>query len=228
MSGIVSFFIKLLLRLPENPLKAAVRGIFYGNVVSERIVEYALCLKYLDTDPSLKVKFLDVGCYYSNFPIQLASMGYRVYAIDLQDFQLTHPNFTFIKGDINKKDLGKNRFDVVTCVSTLEHIGIGVYGDTPNERGDYLAVEKIFRILKKGGYVLLTVPFGVKNETTSQRIYDWESINELLKRFDITQLTFFAEKKGKWLPVSREVAEKVKSETKTKAIVFLKAEKRKQ
>ena len=95
--------IQLILSLPDNPIKKGIRNVFYSDVISERIFEYSLVNKYLYFDPNLKVKVLDIGCYYSNFPLSLASMGYSVTAIDLMDYQLTHPNLEFIKMDFIKE-----------------------------------------------------------------------------------------------------------------------------
>src|SRR3989344_3876675 len=96
---IINFF-ESILKLPESGLKDYIRGFFYRDVISERILEYTAVTAYLNLAPSPKVRILDIGCYYSNFPLQLASMGYNMTAIDLMDYQLTHPDLTFIKADL--------------------------------------------------------------------------------------------------------------------------------
>lgn len=218
----LSKLITLTLNLPEFGLKKRLRELFYGEVVSERIVEYALVLANLGLEPTKKVKILDLGCYYSNFPIQLASMGYSVTAIDLMDYQLKHPNFKFIKGDITKKKLKPRSFNVVTSISTLEHIGLGFYkSDVKNKSGDKLAVEAIAKVLKNKGKFILTVPFGEKRIDTVQRVYDWESLNDLLHGFEIKKYLFYREKLGKWLPTSKKEAAKIKSQGKTRAMAFI-------
>ncbi len=217
-----------VLAFPENPLKDKLRSYFYGNVISERIVEYTLVVANLKYEPSLRTKILDIGSYYSNLPLQLASMGYAVTAIDLADYQLTHPYFKFIKGDITNHPFKKNSFDIVTCVSTLEHIGVGYYtGDKKNLANDMTTVNVIHSILKKEGRFLLTVPFGVKTVNSLQRVYDWESLKELLSDFKIEKAYFYKDQKEKWLKVSKEQAAKVKSTTRTKAMAFVVAVKEK-
>lgn len=200
-----TFFKNLILwflSLPENPIKKAIRGVFYGEVVSERIVEYAVVFANLKVDPSTKIKILDVGCYFSNFPIQLASMGYSVDGIDFMDYQLTHPNFKFIKGDITKINLPRNYYDIITCISTLEHIGLTVWGENDNIEADSIAIAKMHSILKVGGRVIVTVPFGKRGISPSQRSYDVDSINSLFKPyFKIEKMAFYKQNKNdKWLP----------------------------
>lgn len=221
LKNIILFF----LRTPEGPFKKIIRNIFYGEIITERIVEYPVFFSHIEPKPSRKVKVLDIGCYYSNFPIQLASMGYSVVGVDLQDYELTHPNFRFLKGDINRLKIKGNFFDIVTSISTIEHIGLGVYGDEKDEGADAKAINKIHKLLKKGGTLMISVPFGVKNETSSYRVYDFGSIIKLLSLFQIEKMLYFIEKKGKWLPASLKEASKVRSLSRTRAFVFVKAKK---
>lgn len=53
-------------------------------------------------------------------------------------------------------------FDAVTCVSVLEHVGLGWYGDPagdPEKPGRVIA--EMARVLKPGGWLFLTVPTGL-------------------------------------------------------------------
>lgn len=211
MQRVIKYLIFWFLNLPENPLKKVIREVFYGEVITERIVEYAMVFANLNVEPSTKTKILDIGCYYSNFPIQLASMGYSVEAIDLMDYQLTHPNFKFIKGDITKSNLRKNYYNIVTCISTLEHIGIKIWGDNDNVEADSIALEKIYLFLKKGGRVIVTVPFGKTGVSSSQRSYDADSLKTLFKPyFRIKKMAFYKQNRNnKWLQASLKDMKKV-------------------
>ena len=50
-------------------------------------------------------------------------------------------------------------FDAVIAVSTIEHIGLGAYGDPFQEGADARVVKEIHRVLKPGGRLILTTPF---------------------------------------------------------------------
>ena len=60
-------------------------------------------------------------------------------------------------------------FDVVTAVSTIEHIGLGCYGDSIAPDGDKEATTEIKRVLKRGGAA-----------TTNRSL--WEGHHLLLER----------------------------------------------
>ena len=225
LTNFVKAVASLVLNLPGNNFKNTLRNFFYGEVISERIVEYALCFANLEKEPSKKVKILDIGCYYSNFPIQLASMGYSVTGIDMMKYELTHPNFRFIKGNINKLNFKKNKYDIITCISTLEHIGLAVYGDNLNLDADGRAVNTIYKLLKPGGVILVTVPFGKKGRTDSYRSYDWDNIMKLFRNFRVLETLFYKERLRKWIPTQKDEAIKTDNKKRARGIVFIKAKK---
>lgn len=62
----------------------------------ERIVEYG----WTQNMKHREGKVLHVGCWGTLFPIQLASLGYKVVGVDLRDYPYSHPNFEFVRGDL--------------------------------------------------------------------------------------------------------------------------------
>jgi SAM-dependent methyltransferase len=53
-----------------------------------------------------------------------------------------------------------SKFDVCISVSSIEHSGLGRYGDNIDPMGDIKAMKDIKNILKKGGLFFLSVPIG--------------------------------------------------------------------
>jgi hypothetical protein len=51
------------------------------------------------------------------------------------------------------------QFDMVASMSSLEHSGLGRYGDALNPRGDIDASEEVYCMLKPGGYFLISMPY---------------------------------------------------------------------
>lgn len=216
--GLISFF----MTMPNSPFKKAIRDIFYGEVLTERIVEYPLVFANLDLKPSIRTKVLDIGCYYSNFPISLASMGFSVTGVDLADYELTHPNFKFIKGDMVSVSLPANTYDLATCISTLEHIGLGVYGDDNDLSADKKVMQIIYKNLKKNGRLLLTVPFGKKYLNSSFRSYDPAAIKALFEpEFKIQKSEYYYSKNSKWLPADLNTMNKVNNKGKARGMAFI-------
>jgi hypothetical protein len=60
------------------------------------------------------------------------------------------------------------QFDFVASVSSLEHSGLGRYGDRLNPRGDIDAAEEVYCMLKPGGFFFLSLPY----EPTSALVWN--------------------------------------------------------
>ena len=117
--------------------------------LSERVIEYSFALRCLwRTSPRT---VLDVGSGYSPWPALLRYCGCVVTAIDSAEGYWGSPvfnrHFYIINDDITKPNLSGS-FDLITCISTLEHI--------PNHQD---AVRGMFGLLKPGGHLVLTFPY---------------------------------------------------------------------
>ena len=109
---------------------------FHGDwYVNERIVEIPFVHRHIDIDGTGK-SALEFGCTRSELALQLAALGYDVYGVDLRPYPFTHPNMKLYQG--NLLDLNDQmEFDLITAISVLEHIGLGVYGETENNSDLY-------------------------------------------------------------------------------------------
>jgi len=76
--------------------------------------------------------------------IELACLGFKVYGLDVSNYKLTRPNFTFVKEDIRSTSFPNNFFDIVIAISTIEHIGLGYYGDKLDRHGDKKSNQRKF------------------------------------------------------------------------------------
>lgn len=179
-----------------------------------RLIEYDFVVSNINAVGS-KQKVLDVGCYGSPLPIELANKGHEVYGIDVGDY-LNPQSFNFIKGDIERMPFHDNFFDVVTAVSTIEHIGLGYYGEPITSRGDKNAMKEIMRVLKPDGKLLVTIPSGIdtiaylKGRIPAARVYSPESLVELLAGFKILEMSYIVKSNGIWHSASiNKASEKV-------------------
>ena len=218
--NITNFLARLNIRLPETFWKEEV--VRYLTESDSRIVETPLIFKSIPLD---KKRILDIGCRYSTLSIQLASLGHEVHGIDINNYKRKHPNFYFRKADIIKSKYRKNYFDIVISLSTVEHIGLGRYGDKKDTKGDIKAIKEIYRITKPGGQILITLPFGKPIDTEWYRVYNMERVQELLAGFKINKEYVFRDKSGSWMPVVAGDVENIDSSIKPMAVVFVKATK---
>src|ERR1044072_199712 len=75
---------------------------------------------------------------------------------------------SYVFGDLRDLDFRDSRFDSIACISTIEHIGMdnSMYAGPAEiaRRGDprecLLAVKELKRVLKPGGVLYITFPFG--------------------------------------------------------------------
>lgn len=162
--------------------------------INERIVEVPFVFRSLSSLPA-GAAMLELGCAQSYLAISLASIGYKVWAVDLMDYDLTHPKFRFLRGDFldQKFDL---EFDAFIAVSVIEHAGLEYYGDSPRERADCLIMRKVASLLRDKGIAIVTVPFGIpttiyKRGKPFQRIYDAPQLSQLFEGFHMEEERYY-------------------------------------
>ena len=97
-----------------------------------------------------------------------------------------------VQGDIR---LFHGSFDIVTLVSSLEHVGLDAYGFDLDCDDPVLEQRRVFEhcysILNPGGYLVATIPFGMYENGGWYIIYDSKMIDELLgDKFIIDEVYF--------------------------------------
>jgi hypothetical protein len=162
-----------------------------GNVkltnVNERIVEIPFAFRALARLPE-GAKVLDVGATESTVALSLASLGFEVTALDPRPYPLTHPRLETVVADVGSWQT-EALFDAVLCLSTLEHIGLGAYGDPRDPKGDWQALDRIRALTAEGGLLLLTVPFGERRVDELERTYDRDALEAILEGWSVDDLT---------------------------------------
>ena len=87
------------------------------------------------------------------------------------------------QADVRKMPFEDGFFDLILCVSTLEHIGLDNSGyglsASTEQTGDVRALREMRRVLRPGGRLLLTVPFGRAGDYGWFRQYDIQRWHEL-------------------------------------------------
>jgi 2-polyprenyl-3-methyl-5-hydroxy-6-metoxy-1,4-benzoquinol methylase len=171
---------------------------------SERAVEYTWALT--NTAIMENGRILDVGCKGSLFPILLSGMGFEVWGVDLSDigrYKSRHPNFRFIKGNVITAPLPENYFDVITIISTIEHVEL-------KNNGDIECMKRLGRLLKENGKIILTTPYGSPALFERSRVYDRERLGMIFEGMRIERMDFFKELElGKWLPAREDEVSKI-------------------
>jgi SAM-dependent methyltransferase len=136
---------------------------------------------------------LDVGSY-RHFILGLLA-HYSVTTIDVRPRPATSINETVITCDARALDLSNNVFDSVVSLCTLEHFGLGRYGDEFDIEGDKKALSEMIRVLKPGGRLILTTTItrGLPSLAfNAHRIYSLEMIRGLLGGMTCVEETFYS------------------------------------
>jgi len=169
-----------------------------GRAPGSRLVEYPWVLRNMRASG----RILDVGCTGSYLHCKLIREGAEMLGVDSRGFERRDPELAFIISDITKMPFRNDCFDAIVAVSTIEHVGLGSYGDPKIPDGDRLAFKETMRVSKPSAPIIVTVPFAEKHRINWQRRYDEFSLGELIGGSHILVEEFFAYvKKGRYAKV---------------------------
>jgi SAM-dependent methyltransferase len=137
---------------------------------------------------------LDAGSYGSPFALILAGLGFKVTGVDLIDWDIVFPNYQHVVGDLKSLPFDDNQFDAITSISTMEHLGLPRFGEKVIKDGDVMGVKDLVRVLKPGGFLVLTVPYAQNSALyqNKHRVYNKSSFKRLIGKLVVKKERFFA------------------------------------
>jgi hypothetical protein len=85
-------------------------------------------------------------------------------------------------------------FDFVASVSSLEHSGLGRYGDSLNPRGDIDASQEVYCMLKPGGLFFISLPYAAQSDLVwnAHRHYGPERMALFAEQYD--EIEYFGQR----------------------------------
>jgi SAM-dependent methyltransferase len=164
----------------------------YGYALDERVVEYPWILSKIFI--SEKINLLDAGSALNfkeilNHDI-LKNKKITIVNLNPEENCFWQKGISYVFADIRDMPFKNNLFDLITCISTLEHVGMDNILYTKNlkykEKKVFDFEKAIFdlkRVLKKGGRILITVPFGKYQNFNRFQQFDSNLINKVIKVF---------------------------------------------
>lgn len=173
----------------------------FDTVVTDRVVEEPWAVSKVRPGDRL----LDVGSATSRYLRDLPA-GCRVYAIDLRPTP-PQPGIAVVRGDLMRAPFTPASFDIITCISTIEHIGLDLYGQGPDEFGDEVALRHMRRLLRPGGRLLLTAPFGRRVVSAWHRVYDEAAFRRVTGGYRLLSVEYRRREDDRYLPCRREEIE---------------------
>lgn len=113
--------------------------------------------------------------------------------VDFYDYRpadLSLSNLKSASADLTQLFFADNSLGSLSCMHTIEHIGLGRYGDTIDPTGDLKSINELKRVLAPGGSLLFVVPVGIpKIEYNAHRIYSYEMIKEYFKGLTLKEFS---------------------------------------
>jgi hypothetical protein len=77
----------------------------------------------------------------------------------------------------------------LSCMHTVEHIGLGRYGDKLDVDGDIRAIDELIRVMAPGGSLLFVVPVGRPRIVfNAHRVYEHKKIMKIFKEFSLMEM----------------------------------------
>jgi O-antigen chain-terminating methyltransferase len=184
----------------------------YGLGKTERVIEIPWALSKYNGGR----RVLEVGCSFASenpdYIEGLLSLNIpELHGIDVSSVEAPH----FIKktADIRESGYETRFFDFILCISTLEHVGkdntkhykpiAELSADQPSSLPpDAEALVEMFRILRKGGKLIVTVPFGKFVDYGWFIHYDSQAVATLFRSIPMANIDaeYFKYMEAGWMP----------------------------
>ncbi len=136
---------------------------------------------------------LDIGSY-RQFVLGLLS-HFDVTTVDVRGRRPISGKETVVTCDAKKLTSPDNTFDVVVSLCTLEHLGLGRYGDDFDPDADKAALKEMARVLRPGGHLIFTTNITRAKPSigfNAHRIYSHEMLKKRCEGLSSVEERFYS------------------------------------
>lgn len=138
-------------------------------------------------------KHVDVSSILSFSAVLSAFLPVEFY--DYRPADLALSQLTSRAADLLALPFETNSVQSLSCMHTVEHVGLGRYGDPIDPEGDRKAILELKRVLAVGGDLLFVVPVGsARIQFNAHRIYTYEQIKEYFSDFTLQEFALIPDK----------------------------------
>lgn len=115
---------------------------------------------------------------------------------DYRPANLVLDNLESLQADLTSLHFLDDSIQSLSCMHTVEHVGLGRYGDPLDYDGDIKAINELSRVLAKNGNLLFVVPVGRKPriQFNAHRIYTKDLVLSLFSSLTLKEFTLIPEK----------------------------------
>lgn len=112
------------------------------------------------------------------------------------------------RADLTNLQFESNSIHSLSCMHTVEHIGLGRYGDPLDPEGDLKAIRELKRVLAPGGNLLFVVPVGqAKLVFHAHRIYSYAMVLDYFNDFELINFSLVDDSQGYHSPATQQMAD---------------------
>ena len=148
--------------------------------------------KVVSINPKLHI---DISSILSFSSIISAVVPVKFY--DYRPAKLNLTNFESEFADLLQLPFQDNSIESLSCMHTVEHIGLGRYGDPLDASGDLKAIEELKRVLAPGGNLLFVTPVGKPVvQFNAHRVYSFEQIASYFQPLRIKEFALIPDEGG--------------------------------
>lgn len=117
---------------------------------------------------------------------------------DFRPAKMVIPNLESNTGNLLNLPFESGTISSLSCMHTIEHIGLGRYGDTMDYNGDLKAINELKRVVRSGGNLLVVVPIAHKPviRFNAHRIYSSEQFVSYFEGFQLMEFCLIPEKES--------------------------------
>lgn len=113
---------------------------------------------------------------------------------DYRPAKLSLSNMESGRADLLNLPFADNSVRSLSCMHTVEHIGLGRYGDPLDPAGDVKAMKELQRVLAPGGNLLFVVPVGrEKIMFNAHRIYSYRTIINQFSQLELKEFSLITD-----------------------------------
>lgn len=133
----------------------------------------------------------DIGSRIDGFIAHLLAADINVNLIDVRPLKVSVEKLTFTCADAtNLGGIADNSIESLSALCSIEHFGLGRYGDPIDPDACFKCFSSIERKMKSGGSIYISVPVGIEHlEFNAHRVFSTETI---LKSFPNCELVEFS------------------------------------
>ncbi len=113
--------------------------------------------------------------------------------VDFYDYRpvdLRLSGLNTLRGDLMKLPFETGAVESISCLHTVEHVGLGRYGDPLDPDGDIRAAKELARVTKSGGSLIFVTPVGKPLIAfNAHRIYSYQQVLDLFPDMTVREFS---------------------------------------